>query len=534
MIADAASPTREGALARGPRVASTWSSSAPGLAGLTAAADLDHGRHSVVVLEARDRVGGRTLNHPVGHGEVIEVGGQWVGPGQDRVLARARAHGIKTFKTYTQRRPGARLRRHGQTHFTGLIPPLPEPDATDFGQLLSQDRRAAGRRCRSTSRGRPPTRPRSTRRRWRRSSSANSSTPGARFVFDLATKAVFAAEPRDVSLLHAMFYFHSGNGVINLDQHRRRRAGLALRRRLPARVDPDGAARSAAAWCCTRPCAGSPTTGRGATVQTDAGTLARRGGDRRHGARRWPAGSTTTRRSPPLRDQLTQRVPQGSVIKYEAVYPTPFWRAEGLNGYSNSDRPPVRLTYDNSPPGGKPGRAARLRRAAPTPPAGRLSARRAPPRRARLVHAAVRRARRAPDDADRAQLVRRVRGRAAATPATCRPACGPTTARRCASPSGRIHWAGTETSEVFMGYMDGAVRSGERAAAEVAHGSKARGLRELDVIGLVRPGERARQAELLERGLGNALDARACRTPAPGCAGRWRSRRPRRSAAGLR
>ena len=35
------------------------------------------------------------------------------------------------------------------------------------------------------------------------------------------------------------------------------------------------------------------------------------------------------------------------------------------------------------------------------------------------------------------------------------------------APIGRIHWAGTETSEVFIRYMDGAVRSGERAASEV-------------------------------------------------------------------
>ena len=58
---------------------------------------------------------------------------------------------------------------------------------------------------------------------------------------------------------------------------------------------------------------------------------------------------------PALRDGLTQRVPQGSVIKYEAVYPTPFWRGSGLSGYVNSDQPPVHLTYDNSPPSGKPG-----------------------------------------------------------------------------------------------------------------------------------------------------------------------------------
>jgi monoamine oxidase len=35
------------------------------------------------------------------------------------------------------------------------------------------------------------------------------------------------------------------------------------------------------------------------------------------------------------------------------------------------------------------------------------------------------------------------------------------------APVGRIHWAGAETATVWSGYMDGAVQSGERAAAEV-------------------------------------------------------------------
>ena len=43
------------------------------------------------------------------------------------------------------------------------------------------------------------------------------------------------------------------------------------------------------------------------------------------------------------------------------------------------------------------------------------------------------------------------------------PAYGPALRR----PVGRSHWAGTETSTYWNGYMDGAVRSGERAASEV-------------------------------------------------------------------
>ena len=157
---------------------------------------------------------------------------------------------------------------------------------------------------------------------------ANSSTPGARFLFDLATESVFAAEPRDLSLLHALFYYHSGNGVDQPHQHRRRRAGLALRRRLPARVDPDGRAPRQARGPQRARCGASPTPGAGVTVATDAGTW-------RGKAVIVAMAPTLAGRidyDPPLpapRDQLTQRVPQGSVIKYEAVYPKPFWRADG-------------------------------------------------------------------------------------------------------------------------------------------------------------------------------------------------------------
>ena len=98
-----------------------------GLAGLTAATDLVTAGHSVAVLEARDRVGGRTLNQSLGSGHVVEVGGQWVGPGQDRILARARALGVKTFKTYVKGDLLFCSYQGALTRFNGLIPPLPEP-----------------------------------------------------------------------------------------------------------------------------------------------------------------------------------------------------------------------------------------------------------------------------------------------------------------------------------------------------------------------------------------------------------------------
>ena len=92
-----------------------------GLAGLAAARALTAAGASVVVLEARDRVGGRTLNHDLGEGKVVEVGGQWIGPTQDRLAALARELGVETIPTYAQ---GHNLLEYGGSvrRYRGTIP----------------------------------------------------------------------------------------------------------------------------------------------------------------------------------------------------------------------------------------------------------------------------------------------------------------------------------------------------------------------------------------------------------------------------
>jgi monoamine oxidase len=441
-----------------------------GLAGLTAATDLVRAGHSVVVLEANDRVGGRTLNQSVGGGHVVEVGGQWVGkganggPGQDRILARARTVGVSTFKSYTAGNQIFEYKRK-QTHFGGLIPPLPDPDASDFSQALGKLISLES----TVPLAAPWTAPNAAALDAQTFDSfklANTQTQGARFLLDLAVEAVFAAEPRDLSALHVLFYFNSGAGVIFLTstaggaQDSRFVGGsqlvsLRMASRLGRRV-------------VLRTPVRRITQGRsGVVVQSDAGSWRCK-----HVIVAIPptlAGRIDYEPIlPALRDQLTQRVPQGSAIKYEAVYPTPFWRDSGLSGYVNSDQPPVKLTYDNSPPGGKPGVLLGFVLGADA-------------RRMNSLSASARR---------RAVLGSFVRffGSAAGRPRELieHNWAGEPYARGCyagfmppgvwsdfgaalRAPVGRIHWAGTETAEVFTGYMDGAGRSGERAAVEVAH-----------------------------------------------------------------
>lgn len=72
-----------------------------GLSGLTSARDLHRaGCDSFMVLEARDRVGGRTCNHEIGNGVISEGGGQWIGPGQTAVADLARELEVETFDSY--------------------------------------------------------------------------------------------------------------------------------------------------------------------------------------------------------------------------------------------------------------------------------------------------------------------------------------------------------------------------------------------------------------------------------------------------
>ena len=439
-----------------------------GLAGLSAAHRLAGARGSVVVLEARDRVGGRTLNRSVGEGEVVEVGGQWIGPTQDRLAALARELGVATYKTFFQGQ--AVYHRKGQRIlFDSTSPVPPDPDAGDAARVVvGLDALSAG-----VSRTEPWASPRAaefdsqTFETWKL---ANVATDGGRFLTDLAIQAVWACEPRDVSLLHVLFYIAcAGNETTPGSLFRlistpdgaqdsrfvggSQRIAEGLARRLGRRVVLEAPVRRIAA------------EGGGVRVVSDAGTWI----CRRVIVTGPPALTAQIDVEPALpadRAQLVQRFPQGSAIKCHAVYPMPFWRDEGLSGYVNADSGPIRLMYDNTPASGRPGVLLGFIEGHE---ARAWGARPAAERRAAVLDAFARFI--GPRAAAPTRFVEQdwaqepwTRGcYVGFTPPGVLLDYGPAIRR----PVGPIHWAGAEYATFWNGYMDGAVRSGEEVAGDV-------------------------------------------------------------------
>lgn len=292
-----------------------------GFAGLAAARRLAARGASVLVVEARDRVGGRTLNASIGDGKVIEVGGQWAGPTQTRLLEIAAELGVETFPTFTTGDNllyyrGELLPYDGAT--AAALPPIPQEDLNEFltvvfGQLEPLAQRIPLDAPWSAADVDAPALDGQTAETWKL---ANLHTEGARFLFDLAVEAVFAAEPRDLSFLHLLFYVHSGGGltplvsVVDGAQELRFVGGSQL------------VAERMAAPLGRRVVLGTPVrriVDLGGAVLVEAEGASYRAG--RAIVTLPPAlcgRLVYTPDLPSARDQLTQRVPMGSVIKCQA------------------------------------------------------------------------------------------------------------------------------------------------------------------------------------------------------------------------
>ncbi|WCB95655.1 Putative flavin-containing monoamine oxidase AofH [Baekduia alba] len=450
-----------------------------GFSGLAAARALTHAGHSVIVLEARDVVGGRTRNAKIDGGRYIaEVGGQFVGPTQDRILALAKAVGAKTFDVYNTGQ-SAYVARGERTLYPASvgIPSDPEVGAL-LDVLLEVDKLAA-----EVGVAAP----------WKHAKARQydgitlaqhlapkNLSPTANAVADAIFESIWGADADELSFLYVLQYVAAAGNA--------KTAGAFLRL-----IATAGGAQE------QRIVGGSVVVAQKVAEQLGARVLLRAPVEK---IREHDGEVTITTRNgptvvaqqaivavppvlaariafapglPAAKETLLKAMVPGSLSKVEAVYDKPFWRDAGLSGQGVSDTGLARVPWDNSPPdagvgvffsfiGGKRHRE--------------WSQLDAPTRRARVL-----------DD-----FVRFLGDERARTPLEFieKDWTNETWTRGCPvghfapgvlakhgpqlrAAHGRIHFAGTETADYWLGYMDGAVRAGERAAKEVGTALKHRG-----------------------------------------------------------
>jgi monoamine oxidase len=434
-----------------------------GYAGLTAARRLSQGGKSVVVLEARDRVGGRIWTVARADGSVVDRGGAWLGPKHDAIFGLARELGVTTYKTWVK---GAHLLVDGgrARRYTGLIPKI-SPLAV-LTTVLAQWK--LNRMARQV----PLEAPWRARRaaEWDARSVAwwfersGIRTGIARDLFESALRGLMTADLSDVSLLHLLYLAHAHGSIDTLfsiengaqenlvnggaGSIARRMAddlGASLRLETPVRSIKQSDDRVIVTGDAVM------VTARHAVVTVP------------------PALALEIAFDPPLHEDRTalyRNAIGGWETKTMLVYDDAFWRAEGYSGQTAEPGSAAEVTLDASPSSGCPGVLAAFTFG---PVARRLDSLDPAARRQATLDTLARRL--GPRAAKPRDIIETSwwteewsRGCSMAhfTPGTLT-----RHGHLLREPFGRVHWAGTETATISHGAIDGAVRSGERVAAEI-------------------------------------------------------------------
>ena len=439
-----------------------------GFAGLTAALRLKQAGRSVALLEARDRVGGRTFTERRADGTWIDRGGAWVGPGQDRIQALMNEFDVPGYKQYAGGE-SMMVIDGKQFRYKGTVPRTLNPFATvNLGTAMLE----LAQMCKTI----PLEEPWNAKKadKWDRLTVAQwldhhvRSAP-ARDLLETAIGGTYTSDTSEVSLLFALHQMASGGGpqfvfgVEGGSQDSRVVGGMGA-------VYGPMAAEMGDALHLSQPVRRIEQDDDGVTVRSDDMTVTAR-----RAIVAVPIAIASQILYEPMlpvdRSLLHQRMPSGAIYKINVVYDEPFWRSDGLSGQSAAPGTPAPVTIDACTDTGTPGVLCVI---VEGPTARDMCAFDAAKRRGLVLDELADRfgakAGSPVDFIEQNWTIERYSGGGMIShaPPGVLTEFGPALREPC----GRIHWAGTESSAVMCGWVDGAVRSGERAAAEVMAGER--------------------------------------------------------------
>lgn len=316
-----------------------------GAAGLSAATRMVDAGLTVTVLEARDRVGGRTWTREI-DGAMLEIGGQWVSPDQEALLETLEMLGLETFARYREGE-SIYVDRDGERHrYTGEIFPAGAETEAEIERLIAHlDTLVA-----EVGAEAPWAHPRASEfdaiswHHWLRTQSDDEAA--CEIVSIYVAEAMLTKPAHAFSLLQALLMAASAGGFANLVDE-----DFILDRRVVGgmqQVSLRLAERLGEAVVLNAPVRRLEHTADGVVAHADGDVVVR--------ARRAIVAVPPNLYSridfqpplPRLHQQMHQHVSLGLVIKVHAVYDTPFWREDGLSGTVFAPHSPVHEVYDNT------------------------------------------------------------------------------------------------------------------------------------------------------------------------------------------